>query len=275
MRVLAWIVLLSGGMLVAACASRFATLQPAGGPTDRALMGVVETPEGRGPFPVLVLLHGCGGPQPNGDRWAAEARAIGFMTVVSDQFTPLGITQHCTDSSPRLWERSRDTHRLVRHLQQRPDVQADRVFLMGFSGGAIVAIGAATTQWDQHDPPWETGSRPPRPRGVIALYGSCSYFPFPATSPVLLLLGGADDWTPPGDCMAWAQGMRQEPRPPRVVVLEGAHHSFDQIEAGTSRFVAGFANANRPGGFGATVGYSRAATDRARQEILAFLQEFR
>jgi dienelactone hydrolase len=258
--------------LLGACTpDRYETLRPQTSATDRALRAIVAKPEGPGPFPAVLILHGCAGPRANGPRWAAELREAGFLTVVADQFGPLGLTEVCSRAGA-LWERYRDTHSMVRYLQSRPDVRPDRVFVMGFSQGAILAAGVATTQWDLMDPP---GSPPmPRPAGAIGVYGLCTFFPPATRIPLLLLLGEADDWTPTVDCQDWARGIRAEPRP-RLVVYPGAHHGFDEVENGAPRFVASHANAHRPSGFGATVGYDRAAHEASRRDVMDFLRALR
>jgi dienelactone hydrolase len=264
--------LLSGLVaLIAGCTSRYETLRPAAGPAEPAIQAIVQAPGGAGPFPVLVVLHGCAGPRPNGERWAAEARAIGFMTAIPDQYGPLGVEQTCTSTSGfRLWERARATHSLLRLLQQRPDVRPDRVFVMGFSQGGILAVGTATSAWDSQDPPWAPSDLP-RPAGAIALYPLCSYWPAAPRAPLLLLLPALDDWTPPVDCEDWARAASGVPRP-RIVLLPGAHHAFDEPETPTPRFVAGFSNVFRSSGFGATIGYNANAHEEARREVRAFLE---
>lgn len=101
--------LLALALLLAGCLDRYETLRPQTSATDRALRAIVAKPSGPGPFPVLLILHGAAGPRPNGERWAAEARELGYMTVVPDQYGPLGITDTLTRQGA-LWERYRDTH---------------------------------------------------------------------------------------------------------------------------------------------------------------------
>jgi dienelactone hydrolase len=265
------IVLLLAALVLAGCNDRYATLRPQTSATDRALRAIVAKPEGPGPFPVAIILHGAAGPRANGERWAAEVRQLGYMTVVPDQYGPLGIVD-TLERQGALWERFRDTHSLVRYLQSRPDVRPDRIVLMGFSQGGLLSLGAMTTQWDLMDP---LGAPPmPRPAGGINLYSICSFFPSRLHGPALLLLGGADDWTPTTDCEEWVRGVRTEPRP-RLVIYPGAHHGFDEPENAGPIFIARYQNPNRPSGFGATVGYDRAAHEAARRDVMAFLAELR
>src|SRR5205814_8591755 len=45
------------------------------------IAGAVSKPNGNAPFPALVLLHGCGGPQPGNALWAAELNKWGYVTM--------------------------------------------------------------------------------------------------------------------------------------------------------------------------------------------------
>lgn len=263
--------LLALALLLAGCLDRYETLRPQTSPTDRALRAIVAKPSGPGPFPVLLILHGAAGPRANGERWAAEARELGYMTVVPDQYGPLGIADTLTRQGA-LWERYRDTHSMVRYLQSRPDVRPDRIIVMGFSQGGLLAAGVMTSQWDLLDPP---GAPPmPRPAGGIGFYGLCTFFPGRLHGPLLLLLGEPDDWAPIADCQDWARGIRTEPRP-RLVIYPGAHHGFDEPENAGPVFIARYQNPHRPTGWGATVGYDRAAHEASRREVADFLRALR
>ena len=62
----------------------------------------IYRPEGAGPFPFIVLLHGCGGLYHEAmwktwvTPWAELFRAHGIGTAVVDSFTPRGVDQVCT-----------------------------------------------------------------------------------------------------------------------------------------------------------------------------------
>jgi len=72
----------------------------------RAVHGLLPVtiyrPEGAGPFPFVVLLHGCGGLHREAmwtawvEPWADLLRAHGIGTAVVDSFGPRGVDQVCT-----------------------------------------------------------------------------------------------------------------------------------------------------------------------------------
>ena len=59
------------------------------------LTGVLRKPGGPGPFPAVVLMHGCGGIQPGNEIWASDLTTWGYVTLLVDSFTPRGLNVRC------------------------------------------------------------------------------------------------------------------------------------------------------------------------------------
>src|SRR5436190_10106564 len=66
------------------------------------LHGVVFRPEGTGPFPAVVALHGCGGLinrtgniAPRFADWGNRLAGAGIGVLFPDSFTSRGITSQC------------------------------------------------------------------------------------------------------------------------------------------------------------------------------------
>lgn len=84
-RVVARLVALAG-MLMALAPQAFAreTVQQR---IDALLVGSeLYMPEGKGPFPVVLQFHGCGGMKNLQARWADTARAAGWAVLVVDSY---------------------------------------------------------------------------------------------------------------------------------------------------------------------------------------------
>ena len=68
----------------------------------------------------------------------------------------------------------------------------------------------------------------------LALYPSCS-IPYRAQhvgrAPILMLLGGADDYTPAAACRDYAAWYSANGVPVQAITYDGAHHDFDIPEA--------------------------------------------
>ena len=88
--------------------------------------------------------------------------------------------------------------------------------------------------------------------------------------PLLILVGGADDWTPAGICAEMVAAMRARGAPAEIVIYPGALHYFDV--AGQARvFLADVAKGNRAGQCcGATVGYDAHADADAHARVAEF-----
>lgn len=108
----------------------------------------IVRPDGPGPFPLVVMLHGCGkadGPQ---GAFAAAAAARGVASLIVDSFAPRGIGRIeaaslvCTGM--RLWGRERAGDALAAlHWARRQDwARGDRLGLAGWSHGGWTAMDA-------------------------------------------------------------------------------------------------------------------------------------
>ena len=105
-------------------------------------------PDGPGPFPVVVQLHGCGGIQPMQLRYAEAAREAGFAAVVLDSLAPRGIGRReaqltvCTGARLRGDERAVDLLAILAWLSDQPWADADRVIAAGWSHGGWTVMDA-------------------------------------------------------------------------------------------------------------------------------------
>lgn len=264
-------------LLLAACAASVQTLRPAD-TTGPAIQAAVTRPAGAGPFPAVVLLHGCAGPGVHAEIWAHQLAAHGYLVAAADQFTPRGITRVC--ESGRLMiasfiNRYIDTVTLVRLVQQRPDVRADRVFVIGFSHGGHVAGTMAGSFMDLMAPdhPSNLGGGPPL-RAVISVYPNCDGLPVTLQRPLLVAVGADDDLTPADRCPPYVQRVGSAPITPEIVIYPDAHHGFDDIR-NPGRYAAPFYNRFSPTGSGATLGYNQTAHRALERDVLAFLDRHR
>lgn len=108
----------------------------------------VIKPEGPGPFPVMVQLHGCGGVQPFQSAYAEVARTEGVAAVVVDSLGPRGIsrlrakTTVCTGLALRARERAFDLAAVVARLHEEPWADPARIGAAGWSHGAWTLMEA-------------------------------------------------------------------------------------------------------------------------------------
>lgn len=258
--------------LLSGCASagvRFPNVTP-GAPLQ--VSGTLYRPAGRGPFPAIVLLHGCHGVLPATRAWARWFRARGYVALVVDSWSPRGISDGCLASAPDIppAERFDDAIGALRFLQARPDVDGARVGVVGWSNGGVFAI--AVVNGPSLERARARGVALPSPgyRAAVAFYpGGCySLVQERVVRPLLVLLGAADDWTVPAPCVEMIESMRARGADASVVLYPGAYHYFD-VEGQPRAFLTDVGNRNRPEG-GATVAYDPAAAADAHRRVAEF-----
>lgn len=257
-----------------------------------ALAGRLSFPEGAGPFPAVVLAHGCGGVGNAEGAWAKVLREWGYATLVLDSFRGRNLSEVCADARRLLWtQRIPDVYAGLRALATHPAVDPTRIALMGFSHGGIATLQAAT-QWARET---YVAKGAPGFRAFLAFYPACN-FDFPEqrrlSAPLRIHAGELDDWTPAAPCADLVQALARAGQDAGIVVYPGARHSFDNVGVPVMarpgvRALAGCTfsypailgpysrAADRPECFrwGVTLGFDAEATRQARDNVRAQLGE--
>ena len=234
-------------------------------------------PRGAGPFPAIMMLHGCSGmwlrdgvtPTANYRFWAEHFQGRGYMALLVDSFGSRGEREICTQAIRKISEasdRPRDAHAALQWLATRKDVDASRIHLMGWSNGAMAVL-----QTLRPDAPGRPAGGPGF-RSAVALYPGCASLSTTAYAPVAPLLiqaGRADDWTPARFCETLARskgGAAIE-----IDVYDDAHHGFDN-PSGVMRRRPEVRNPSSPTGWGATIGGNPEARRKAIERTTAFIE---
>ena len=181
-------------------------------------------PPGNGPFPAVVVMHSCSGITDNTRTWATRLVGWGYAAVIVDSFGPRNQRSVCEslDSIPTL-VRAGDAHNAATYLRTLPNIQADRIGIIGFSHGGSATFLAA---WDDVIPRGRGG----RPfQAAVAYYPPCSggKNTEPLATDLLILIGKDDTWTPAELCVKSVAVRANQARPPVIKVYPGALHSFD------------------------------------------------
>ena len=102
----------------------------------------VFRPSGSGPFPVALILHGCGGKTPFLEDYARVAVQAGYAAVVVDSFKPRGMSTLdaklfvCTGTVLQGLKRSGDIFAMLAWLENQSWADHERIFLAGWSHGS-------------------------------------------------------------------------------------------------------------------------------------------
>lgn len=230
---------------------------------------------GDSPRPAVVALHGCGGLYKRDgatldDRYPEYVERFhraGYHVLLPDSLGSRGVRSLCaTPSAERTIKvdmRRGDAVAAVQWIAERPEVDARRIALLGWSNGASTTLAAVNTV--------RAGSATPLAAAVV-LYPGCKAFlrqPFTIGEPMLMLLGADDDWTPPAPCLKLGEQIRSRQPTADVTVrlYEGSVHGFDS--ARPVRFWKGIPNGTDPAGV--HVGGNPQARAAALAEIDLFL----
>ncbi len=260
--------------------------------TDQSipLSGELVFPAGQGPFPGVVLAHGCAGTGHADKAWAPLLRQWDYATFVVDSFRPRGFASICENLRRlRPLQRLPDVYGALSVLSTHPRIDANRIVLMGASHGGLLTLDAAT-QWakDTFAAPGSGGFR-----AFIAMYPYCNVSAPELNSiyaPLRIHSGELDDWTPARPCQEYVDLLKASGQSADIVVYPNAHHAFDDpalsvIKLPTVPSVAKCrwrgssilesttpeptSCANR----GVTVGYRGTATETARLNVRAQFAE--
>jgi len=169
--------------------------------------------------PSVIALHGCAGPFPRrDDAWARLLARQGHAVLLPDSFASRGLKGECKDK----------THAAAAYTARREDALAAAawaqaqhlgppggVLLLGWSDGGTTVLATLN-----HAPAGLI-------RAAVAFYPACTHTSRMAdwkpTAPLLILMGAADDWTPPGPC----QQLAARDKAVTITLYPGAYHDFD------------------------------------------------
>jgi dienelactone hydrolase len=223
------------------------------------LPAYLARPSGTGPFPAVVVLHGCGGFNNVAMTWADRMARWGYVAIAIDSLTPRDRTTACGTG---LREQPFDAYQALKFLASQPFVRADRIAMLGISMGA----GSVLTALERGliEPMF-----PLKFRSGVAFYPRCAGMPGLLAAPALILIGELDDWTPAAACRDMVAGETGSYGPPRepadrsrieLVVYPGVHHSFvaPELQSGMRMF-------------GHWVQYDEAAARDATDRVRSFL----
>ena len=192
-------------------------------------------PEGGGPFPVVIALHGCGGlgghtepVQPRYRDWAEQLLKGGKAVLLPDSYGSRELGPQCRAKEHKIRarrERVEDIMASRQWLVEQPWAAHDRISLLGWADGASALLWAVRPQLSSR-------SVEPDFRSAVAFYPDCRIsagLGWSARVPTLLLIGAKDDISSPPACRQMIDGARGRSALTRIVVYPGAYHDFDRV----------------------------------------------
>ena len=218
----------------------------------REFPGELNLPEkGNRPAPVVVMLPGTDGVDQRQGFYRSRLLPAGIGTIVVDTKSGVYTSRR---NRPKMDRFIPVGYEAMRLLRQRPDVDGERIGVMGWSFGAGMALRLARQssrqRWLRSD---ERGFA-----AYVGLYGGCTRRRGVNLSdvPILILFGTADEYADPDRCDVF----RELHANVNVVYFRGAHHGFDKE----------LVNKN-PGG--RTMRWNRNAAEKSREHVVEFFKK--
>lgn len=207
------------------------------------LQGWLFQPAGEGPYPAVVMMHGCAGVFSNSNpgkginslyrEWGNRLVKAGYVALLVDSFTPRNAPQNqCNTARPVVSEvkaRPSDAYASLKYLASLSYVSAGKIGLLGWSqGGSSVMATMDITKYKEAS----------NFKAAVAFYAGCgmrnafgglknsTWQPY---APMVFLHGSADTVVRANLCRiriraAKAFGATEV----SLTIFANAHHKFDQ-----------------------------------------------
>ena len=239
-------------------------------------------PEGNGPFPAVALGHQCGGlifnkANPNAVNWSMLEWAKtfvrnGYVTLLVDFMDARGAKSLCNGPEGGVtYGRSiKDFMQAAEYLRKQPGVDPDRVAMVGFSQGAIIALFSNSKDVREK---MNVGNAF---NAYVSFYPLCGYtrngpgnyageiVQTDLDRPHLVFTGGLDNETPFEDCQKRLKPLVEQGKPITYRHYEEATHCFD------CKSLNGFTKPGRHGQV--TYTFNQELTNQSARETFEFLR---
>lgn len=196
----------------------------------------LRLPAAAGPTPAVVILHGSAGVDSRGTFHAEALNQAGIATLEPDLWSPralLGGTG--PNGRPQsVVETLPDAFGALHYLASRPDIDPQRIGVMGFSWGGVLSMLTATRPYCEHYV--EPGA--PRFAAHAPFYPVCwTYNTVPGHefteltgAPIFIQTGACDDYDHPDSCEKLVSGLpAAAQRCISYKVYPEATHAFDRL----------------------------------------------
>ena len=185
----------------------------------------------------VVILHGSGGVDFRGDFYAQALNAVGIATFEIDMWEAREINSAADRPSLPLFTYP-DAFGALKFLSEHPNIDPDRIGIMGFSWGGVVTMASATEQYASQ---FGDGLRF---AAHVAHYPVCyaynnSNLPLPGLefhdltgAPLLIQIGEEDDYdNGSAACFALKDSLSPEEQSVvEVTAYEGVFHAWDRLQ---------------------------------------------
>ncbi|MEZ5893558.1 MAG: prolyl oligopeptidase family serine peptidase [Parvularculaceae bacterium] len=202
----------------------------------------IVTPEGDGPFPIVMLLHGCAGVRPPFlHQWADVSAQAGYAAVIVDSNNPRGFHRNdgldivCKGKALLGQERAGDIVAVFNLLKDDPRLDLSRLVVAGWSHGAWTTLDFLTMDGKTKKPAGldVSGAEWPRIEAAIFVYPYCGvgvltrFRALTQRPKMLALIAGDDEIVEEELCIDYFGRLKKSGGDVEVTVYPDANHVFD------------------------------------------------
>jgi carboxymethylenebutenolidase len=187
---------------------------------NETVQGVLFTPEGKGPFPALVVIHEWWGLVPWVKEQASKLADQGYVTLAVDLYR--GKSASDPEVAHELMRglpedrANRDLLAAVQFLKAQKNVKRDKIGSIGWCMGGGYSLDLAIAD--------------PALAADVINYGHLATDPARLQqihAPILGLFGAQDKGIPPADVRKFEQDLKASGKKVEVVIYPDAGHAFE------------------------------------------------
>ena len=187
---------------------------------DETVQGVLYTPQGKGPFPALVVIHEWWGLNDFVKEQAARLSDEGYVTLAVDLYR--GKVATTPDEAHEIMRgvpedrAARDLRAAVEFLKAQSSVKKDRIGSIGWCMGGGYSLNVALQE--------------PTLAAAVINYGHLATDADSIrkiNASVLGIFGGQDRGIPVDDVKKFEQALKQQGNKVEIVIYPDAGHAFE------------------------------------------------
>jgi carboxymethylenebutenolidase len=187
---------------------------------DETVNGILYMPNGRGPFPGIVVIHEYWGLNDWVKEQASKLADQGYAALAIDLYR--GKVADTPDMAHELMRgvpedrAARDLHAAVEFLKAQSNVKKDRIASIGWCMGGGYALNVALTE--------------PTLAAAVINYGHLATDPaaiHKINAAILGNFGGQDKGIPPDDVKKFEQALKEDGKKADIKIYPDAGHAFE------------------------------------------------
>jgi carboxymethylenebutenolidase len=187
---------------------------------DETVQAILYTPQGKGPFPGIIVIHEWWGLNDWIKEQAAKLADQGYEALAIDLYR--GRVATTPDEAHEIMRgvpedrAKRDLHSAFEFLSARPDVKKDRIGAIGWCMGGGYSLDVALVEPTLAADVINYGPLATDPEAIAKIH-----------APILGLFGGQDRGITPEDVQKFEAAMKKAGKQIDVKIYDDAGHAFE------------------------------------------------